>query len=157
MNNYFKQYSYIPSSPFCLFYGDNGQDLLGNFWQCDFMITYVYNNSTLTANNVEALFQGMKYSGTPYCNQFNNQTGQRAIDTNNTLRAQGVPILHNWESEKDEIMFKLLKLSSQLPNTELYSLGLATSIWLNMLLQVGRTSIGVMVMMVVVRTSWDIC
>jgi predicted NAD-dependent protein-ADP-ribosyltransferase YbiA (DUF1768 family) len=107
MKQYFRQFGYIQTSPFCLFHygkGDN-YDLFGNNYPGR-KIIYIHKGFSHEADNIEAIYQGCKYSFNPQIAKlFNNITGKEAV----LLKHKYSNIDQDWDIIKFGIMKDLLR------------------------------------------------
>jgi ribA/ribD-fused uncharacterized protein len=103
LSKYFVQFGYVPSSPFIAFYGDEGQDLFGNFWKSNFLCTF----GDCSSFSVETLFQAAKFPQLSY--KFNQLSADDAFKLSKQLELTN-PVVNNWHKNKFNVMRDLLKV-----------------------------------------------
>jgi ribA/ribD-fused uncharacterized protein len=103
LNRWFQQYGYHSELSFVAFYGNKGQDLFGNFYECHDSMTY----NGITARNSEALYQGSKFTDPELKQKFNNLKGIQAFFLARKMTKYVRP---DWNQIKRNIMKEILEI-----------------------------------------------
>ena len=106
-SKYYGQYGYYPEKNFVVFYGNKGQDLLGNFWPMPKNISY----NGVKANNIEALYHSAKFP-LKISKKFNGLTAIKSFFLSRKYKKY---VRQDWELVKEDVMLDLLRIKFHNP------------------------------------------
>jgi len=103
LSPWFQQYGYDSRASFVAFYGNKGQDLFSNFYECREMMEY----GGIQAGNTEALYQSSKFLDPELKKKFNKIKGNQAFFLARKLARHIRP---DWQEIKRRVMKEVLEI-----------------------------------------------